>query len=182
MSYTKHLNATLNLTALTDSGNLFQYSTTQDNKCFQLFQQLNATKHNKTVTFNRSFQGKHVTYCWLLGCWVMISSTKRQTKNMSLHSQHHPVSHDTQLDQWHSVRTRFSPKLGWLQKALLTKAWCHDRLLLLSCVITKSLPWYTSPISHWPLHYNDLLFHILIGPRNSWLIINSPLLIIIPNL
>ena len=76
----------------------------------------------------------------------------------------------------------FSLKLDQLQKALLTKARCYDNLLLLSCVIIKSLPQYTSPVSHWPSSYNDLLSYMLIGLWDMQLITYSPLLFIIPRI
>ena len=57
----------------------------------------------------------------------------------------------------------FSPKYNRIQKAILTKASCHDILHLLGHVIIKSLTHCNSLISHWPSSYNDLLSHLLIG-------------------
>ena len=112
-----------------------------------------------------------------------MSSTKRQTKK-TCHYITNIIQYHMTLNLTNDIQLQlgFSPKLDRLQKVILTKARCHDNLHLHGCIIIKSLPRYTSPISHWPLSYNDLLSHILIGLQDSWLIINSLLLISIPRI
>ena len=69
----------------------------------------------------------------------------------------------------------FSPKLGY-EKHYSPKL---DTITDFSSSVVsspKSLPQHTSSISHWPSRYIDLLPHILIGPRDLWLIINLLLL------
>ena len=70
------------LQILATSSRILQNRTVSDSDCSALLiQQLNVTKHNETVTFNKSFQRKHVSYSLCLGCHFTMFSTKRQIKN-----------------------------------------------------------------------------------------------------
>ena len=55
--------------------------------------------HNTQQNSNIQNSREHVSYSIHFGCCLTMSSTKRQTKNMALHSQHYTVSHETQLDK-----------------------------------------------------------------------------------
>ena len=118
-----------------------------------------------------------MSYCLYLGCHLMISSTKRQRENPCHYilniMQYYmalKLTNDIHLQlgfphNWADCKKHYSPKLNAMTD--------FSSSVVLS---PKCLPQHTSLISHWPLSYIDLLSCILIGPRDSWLIINLLLL------
>ena len=111
---------------------------TSDSDCFSLTNP--AAKCHKTQQ-NSNIQQKYLkeNMCltlFFLDDILQCLLQRDKQKTMSLHSQHYAVSHDTQLDQWHPVTTRFFPKIRLIMKSATHQSW---------------MPW--QPLSPWLCHH-----------------------------
>ena len=124
--------------------------------------------------------------CVLLFCFGMLLDDlfckEKQTKNICLFIASRIKYHMTCISTNNKcLKPGISAKFDWLQKALLTQTRCHVTLHLqvvsMSYPTSDTLLWF--PIGH---QVQRLYPSPLIGHWDTWLIINSPLLIIIPGI
>ena len=76
--------------------------------------------------------------------WLFLLQWNK-TNTMPLHSQHHTVLSDLQIDKWHSLPIRFFSKIKPTMKSTTHQSLMPWYLLLLGHVVTK-IP----PLTHFP--------------------------------